>query len=134
MLCVLRAIEQNNCFTKFTKDARRAQKKFNVMRYYIIFFFCIFSHASVNSQSVTISTFEKQVVYAKIKNPLNVSAFHISPENLILETDNGVVVFENNVFYWTPGNNASDASLSIKTIKNILIRLNLLWYRQEFQI
>ena len=83
------------------------------MREYLIVFFCIFIHPSVNCQSVTVSTFEKQVVYANIKNPLKISSFNSNLENLVLETKNGVIAFENNIFYWTPSKDDNDASLFV---------------------
>jgi hypothetical protein len=83
------------------------------MREYIIVFFCFFIHPSVNSQPITISTFEKQVVYTNIKNPLKISASNIRPENLVLETSNGVIAIDNNTYFWTPSKDENNASLLV---------------------
>ena len=53
------------------------------------------------------------MVYANIKNPLKISVFNIRPENLALETNNGVIAIENNIFYWIPSRGDYDASLLV---------------------
>ncbi len=89
------------------------------MRDFIVIFLFIFLHPSAKSQSITISTFEKQVVYANIKNPLKISAFNIRPENIALKTSNGVIVVENSIFYWIPNKEDQDASLLVFDKENI---------------
>lgn len=72
------------------------------MRYSIISFILFFISLSANCQSTTVSTFEKQTIYVNINNPLNISSFTISPDNLKLETNNGKITRENGMFYWKP--------------------------------
>ncbi len=83
------------------------------MRSCLISILSLFTFFSVNSQSITVSTFEKQIVYTNIKNPLNVSAFNISPENIKLETSNGIITKENGVFYWIPNKNNNNTLLLV---------------------